>query len=74
MIPELLLGKEKGVGRYRKLAPTCDADGVWRVGSRLKSFVPFTEDKKMPVLLPQEHRATLLIMREAHQFSHAGQD
>ena len=28
----------------------------------------------MPVLLPQEHRATLLIMREAHQFSHAGQD
>ena len=74
MVQELLLAKQKGVGRYRKLAPVCDAEGVWRVGSRLQNFVPFTEDKKMPAIVPQDHRATLLIMREAHLFSHAGQD
>ena len=30
---QLSLAAEKGVGRFRKLAPVCDSDGVWRVGS-----------------------------------------
>ena len=74
MVIELSLAKDKGAGRYRKLAPSCDGDGVWRVGSRLHNFVPFTSDKKMPVILPPDHRVTLLIMREAHQFAHPGHD
>ena len=74
MAVELLLAKDKGAGRYRKLAPSCDDDGVWRVGSRLRNFVPFTSDNKMPVILPPKNRITLLIMREAHQFAHTGQD
>ena len=74
MIVELSLAAQKGVGRYRKLAPLCDVDGVWRVGSRLKNFVPFTKDNKMPAILPPKHRVTLLVMRDSHQFSHAGQD
>ena len=63
-----------GAGRFRKLAPICDEEGVWRVGSRLKNFVPFTMDQKMPVIVPPDHRITLLIMRHAHQFAHTGVD
>jgi hypothetical protein len=71
---ELSAGAEKGTGRYRKLDPSRDEKGVWRVGSRLKNFVPFTRDNKMPVILPPKHRLTLLVMRDAHQFTHAGHD
>ena len=71
---ELKEAVESGRGRFRKLAPSVDEDGVYRVGSRLKNHVPFTEDNLMPVLLPPEHRITTLVMEEAHQFSHLGQD
>ena len=71
---ELALAADKGVGRFRKLAPICDEEGIWRVGSRIKNFVPFTVDNKMPIIIPPEHRITMLVMRDAHQFSHAGQD
>ena len=47
---------------------------MWRVGSHLHNFVSFTQEKKMPAIVPQNHRATLLTMREAHLFSQAGQD
>ena len=74
MVKELQEAWDKGTGRYRKLAPMVDEAGVWRVGSRLKNFVPFTFDAKMPILLPPDHRITLLIMQTSHQFSHLGQD
>ena len=61
-------------GRFKKLAPTLDDDGVWRVGSRMKYRVPFTKDSKMPKILPTHHKVTLLIMQFSHAFSHAGQD
>ena len=63
-----------GRGRYRKLAPMKDENSVWRVGSRLANFVPFTRDGKMPKILPTHHRVTLLIMVSAHQLSHPGLD
>ena len=47
---------------------------MWRVGSRLRNFVPFTRDNKMPAILPPTHRVTFLIMRDAHLFAHAGHD
>ena len=71
---ELSEAVESGTGRFRKLAPTLDDDGVWRVGSRMKNRVPFTRDSKMPKILPTQHRVTLLIMRFCHEFCHAGQD
>ena len=71
---ELIEAADTGKGRFRKLAPVKDDDGVWRLGSRLRNFVPFTHDAKMPKILPTHHRITLLIMRTAHQFSHAGLD
>ena len=61
-------------GRFKRLSPMKDTEGVWRVGSRLKRFVPFTRDAKMPVLIPYCHRLTYLIMREMHEYCHAGQD
>ena len=74
LVVELALAAEKGVGRFRKLAPVLDAEGLWRVGSRLRNFVPFTDDQQMPLILPPDHRVTMLIMRNAHLFSHAGID
>ena len=53
---ELKEAAEEGVGRYRKLAPVLDEEGVWRVGSRLRNFVPFTFDSKLPIIIPYNHR------------------
>ena len=44
------------------------------MGSKLRNFVPFTVDNKMPVIIPPHHRITLLVMRDAHQFNHTGDD
>ena len=71
---ELSKAVESGTGRFRKLAPTLDDDGVYRVGSRMKNRVPFTRDSKMPQILPTHHRITRLIMQFCHEFCHAGQD
>ena len=71
---ELSDARDTGKGRFRKLAPVKDKDGVWRVGSRLRNYVPFTEDAKMPKILPIRHTMTLLLIRFAHEFSHSGQD
>ena len=74
IVQELLKAVESGTGRFRKLAPMKDEKGVWRVGSRISGYVPFTLDSTMPAILPSEHRVTLLLMQMAHEFSHAGQD
>ena len=73
LVSDLSIAAESGTGRFRKLAPILDK-GIWRVGSRMRHLVHFTVDSKLPVLLPLHHRITLLIMRESHQFCHAGQD
>ena len=65
---------DTGKGRYRRLAPTLDSDGLWRVGSRIRHHVPFTLDSKLPVLLPTDHVITSLIMRSAHRHSHVAHD
>ena len=64
----------EGKGRFRKLAPMLDSEGIFRVGSRLVHFVPFTFDGKLPAILPPDSRITLLIMEEAHKFAHTGID
>ena len=73
MTAELKLA-ESGKGRFRRLAPKLDDDGLWRVGSRVRQHVPFTYDSKLPVLLPTSHIITLQIMRDAHSHSHVAQD
>ena len=54
------------------MCPVLEND-IWQVGTRMR-VVPFTLDAKLPVLLPHNHRLTLLIMREAHKHSHRRQD
>ena len=73
LVPELQRAVDSGKGKFRKLAPQLDKGGIWRVGSRMR-VVPFTLDAQLPVLLPHDHRVTLLIMREAHQQVHVAQD
>ena len=71
---ELLIALKSGEGRFRRLAPLEDTKGVWKVGSRIRGIVPFTLDSEMPAFLPNLHKVTLLLMRLAHEFGHAGQD
>lgn len=73
LVSELQNAVNTGKGKFRKLAPLVDEDGVWRVGSRMR-VVPFTLDAQLPALLPHDHRVTLLVMRNAHQHSHVAQD
>ena len=56
----------KIVGRYKSLAPFMDKDGIWRVGSRARNFVPFTVGNKAAIFLPRELRYTLLKMKKEH--------
>ena len=72
MLPDLLKAAV-GKGKFRKLCPKIDGEGVWRVGSRMR-VVPFTLDAQLPALLPYDHRVTLLLMLKAHNHCHLRQD
>ena len=65
-------GSEKVHGKYRRLAVFEDEKGIWRVGSRLKEFTPFTVDQKPPVFLPRDSKLTTLLMEKAHRRKHSG--
>ena len=65
-------GKSVVDSRYKRLAPFKDTDDIWRVGIRVREFVPFTEDNKPPALLPRESKLTHILMREAHETRHSG--
>lgn len=57
----------KITGRYKALAPKKDENGVWRVGTRMNSCIPFTNDGRPPILLPFNHRVTWLLMLQVHK-------
>ena len=59
-------------GRYRRLSSFQDADGIWRVGSRARDYVPFPHDNKPPIFLPNRNRLTLLLMEDSHHKKHSG--
>ena len=59
-------------GKYRRLSPFLDEDGMWRVGLRMREFTPFTWDNKPAAFLPSSSRLTLLLMTEAHEKKHSG--
>ena len=59
-------------GKFRRLAPFLDLDGIWRVGLRVREYAPFTIDRKPPAFLPHDSRLTKLIMEEAHSKKHSG--
>ena len=58
-------------GEFKSLSPFTDENGIIRVGGRVdKAIVSY--DMKHPVLLPNEHRISLLITRQVHQSGHSG--
>ena len=59
-------------GRFARLSPFIDSDGIWRVGLRLREFTPFTQDHKPPAILPRKNRLTYLLMKDAHDKKHSG--
>ena len=59
-------------GKFKRLAPFLDSDAVWRVGKRMREYVPFTRDHRPPALLPKNHRMTWLLMLDAHGKRHGG--
>ena len=58
-------------GEFKTLSPFVDGKGIIRVGGRIdKAIVSYEE--KHPVLLPNEHRISLLITRNEHNDGHSG--
>lgn len=52
---------------FRKLAPFIDEVGILRVGGRLRKSTFLTFDAKHPILLPQKHRFTDLVIEQYHR-------
>ena len=58
-------------GDFKTLSPFIDDKGIIRVGGRIdKAIVSYEE--KHPVLLPNEHRISLLITSHMHNHGHPG--
>ncbi|XP_038060502.1 uncharacterized protein LOC119731404 [Patiria miniata] len=57
-----------------KLDPVLSADGIIRIGGRLKN-APVDEGVKRPAVLPKDHHVVTLIVRQFHQESgHSGRE
>ena len=54
-------------GRYAKLRPVLDVNGMWVVGERLTRYNTMTPDSSPQKLLPNQNPATRLFMQRAHQ-------
>ena len=65
-------GDQKVHGKYRRLSLYKDTDDVWRVGFRMREFVPFTADKSPPAFIPRSSRLASLLMEQAHRRKHSG--
>jgi hypothetical protein len=49
-----------------QLQPVLDDEGILRVGGRLR-FAPLSDASKYPMILPQKHHVSELIVRHVHQ-------
>lgn len=67
-----LKGRVKKKSRLLALAPFLDGQNILRVGGRLKNAA-MSYQRKFPILLPDKHYVTKLIIRKLHeQALHAG--
>ena len=65
-------GEGKVHGKYRRLAVYKDEEDIWRVGSRLQEYTPFTNNNKPPAFIPRSSRLSMLLMELAHRHKHVG--
>ena len=63
-------GNKKIHGPFKKMSLYQDKFRVWRFGSRMREFTPFTEDHKPAILLPRDSRYTELLMVKADNKGH----
>lgn len=64
-------------GRYARLKPIRDAEGIWVIGERMMECNPLTKTQEdpSPKLLPSNHRLARLFMEHAHTAGgHRGRD
>ena len=59
--------------RFKSLLPALK-EGLWVVGLRLAQNNPLSPDNEPQVLLPPDHRLTLLLMEDGHRRGHRGRD
>ena len=69
VFPQEMACLERGVdvphdSRLRQLAPELDDHGLIRVGGRLRRAQDLTEDHKHPIVLPQKHLVTDLVIKQ----------
>ncbi|XP_076760954.1 uncharacterized protein LOC143429305 [Xylocopa sonorina] len=62
---DLKEGRVRPESKLNALSPFLDPDGLIRVGGRLKNS-NLTYDRKHPIILPQSHHITSLIIEQAH--------
>ena len=60
-----------GEWRIQGISPFVDGKGIIRVGGRIDKVIVSCE-KKHPVLLPSDHRVSLLIISHMHNWRHQG--
>ena len=58
-------------GEFKTLSPFVDDKGIIRVGGRIDKAI-LSYEEKHPVLLPNEHRISLLITSHMHNHGHPG--
>ena len=58
-------------GEFKTLSPFADDKGIIRVGGRIDKAI-LSYEEKHPVLLPNEHRISLLITSHMHNHGHPG--
>ena len=58
-------------GEFKALSPFVDGKGIIRVGGRIDKVI-VSYEKKHPVLLPSDHRVSLLIISHIHNWRHQG--
>ena len=60
---------------YAKIRPVLlDVNGMWVFGERLTRYKEMTPDSSLQKLFPNQHPATRLFMKRAHQAGHRGPD
>ena len=60
------------IGKYKRLCPKTREDGVIVVGSRTSKWMHMSYDKSEVILLPREHRFSLLYAEHVHGIGHHG--
>ena len=73
---DLNTSTQRHKGKYSRLHPVQDSDGVWVVGNRLIRNNPMTTQLPvLPALLPDDHPLTATLLHDSHVKSgHRGRD